>query len=265
MAGCKPGNGQPRDWGLVVVIAALAFLVVISLIWQVTDFIASGRLDTLIPWQTAVAALVGFTGLIITTGLGFFFSTRAREHQAELDRKRDAELRKQEARNLADALLGELIAAMGSCRAFVRVAKSEVGKTYQKSWLDEEFDTTDLAPRIMSVVFEGNVTKLGLLGSPLVREVVVIYEALRNYDRLARIEQVMSRGKAINIRHERADHLEKYDNNDIAGAIQILEAFAIGGYEAAIPVGIRETEEREKRHAQLGKELGIPASPAAPE
>lgn len=131
--------------------------------------------------------------------------------------------------------------------------------------MDEEINAAGRAPRIMSIVFEGNVTKLGPLGIYIVRDVVVIYDMLRNYNRLARIEQVMTRGAAINIRIERADLLEKYEIPDIAGLITILDAYAIGGYKAAIPVGIRETEAREKRRSQLGKELGIPPGPVAPD
>ncbi|MBE9556118.1 MAG: hypothetical protein IMF08_04615, partial [Proteobacteria bacterium] len=118
MADSKPDKGQRTDWVLVIAIAAIAFLILLSLIWQVTDFIADGRLNFLIPWQTAIAALIGFAGLIVTTIAGFYFANRqrkedarlarkSREHQAKLDRERDDRLREEEARALAAALAAE--------------------------------------------------------------------------------------------------------------------------------------------------------------
>lgn len=266
----EPRDHKPCrcDWFLIGIAIVTGVLMFAAIMGQIL-IAGPDWLDKLKPWQTAISAIVGFTGLIITTWFGFQkarqqqnenarLARESRDSQAELDRKRDADLREREARALADALLGELNAALGACRAFVSHTKSEVGKKYEKSWLEEKTTVTDLAPRIMTTVFQGNVAKLGLLGSPLVHDVVVTYENLRNYDRLARIEQVLSRGEAIRIRLERAALLERYDNKNLEGVVAILAAYSKGGYETAIPVGVREANAREERHIQLGKELGIP-------
>lgn len=182
MPGDEPDTKQRCDWALIGLFAGLAFLVLISLIWQIADFIADGRLDALKPWQTAISALVGFTGLIITTGLGFYFATQqrkedarlarqSREHQAGINRERDNWLQEQETTRFAARLHAEMLAHVMVSKHLLTMLKKHF-KDPKRSILDPDYEAAKKVWAMEFPVYRATLPVLGALGAELDSDVV---------------------------------------------------------------------------------------------
>ena len=110
-------------------------------------------------YQTGLGALFGLIGL----GFVAFLN-------AEINRRRDIRLRRQEIRGLCHALAAELTASAINCEVAAAVVTDKIkGK---KSLTTLEFIPL---PRPVTSIYEANLDKIGLLGN-MTREVVKTYE-----------------------------------------------------------------------------------------
>ena len=203
-------------------------------------------------FQTIIGGGLAFAGI----WLGFYGN-----------RRRDERLRRQEARALALALYGELVAALVACNAFINQISAALAQRYDDKWLDQEILGTNFGPRVRTKVFEANVDKLGLLGEPLVGgavpkehlivEIVLTFDQLLDYARIADREQVITRRDLLMARGDLLPQLK--DNFVIAlkETMGILQAYIYGGLPAATKAAHGIMSDRKNRHDRLGRELGI--------
>ncbi|MCH7654325.1 MAG: hypothetical protein IIB14_11690, partial [Chloroflexi bacterium] len=114
---------------------------------------------------------------------------------------------------------------------------SRKGNKYEKNWLDETIDGTNFGPHVTTPIFQANCNKLGLLGKALVKEIVITFSFLFDYDRIAKKEQVITRRDLLTAQ---ANFAEELDDRliDLQETMQILDAFIEGGYDKAVPVGM---------------------------
>lgn len=117
-----------------------------------------------------LAGLSGAQGAVVASLLGFGTLVAGALFNAELNRRRDDRLRRQEAKSLAAALLAEL---QGIREVFRENANREV-----------EADTWIVTPDIndQAVVMPKVTDKLGLLGDPeLIRKLIDAHAVVRQY------------------------------------------------------------------------------------
>lgn len=202
-------------------------------------------------FQTIIGGGLAFAGI----WLGFYGN-----------RRRDERLRRQEARALALALYAELQAALPTCNAFISQTNAALAESYDNEWLAQEIFGTNFGPRVRTKVFEANVDKLGLLGEPLVGgadlgenlivEIVLTFDQLLDYARIADKEQVITRRALLKAR---ADVLPLLKDFVIAlkETMDILQAYIYGGLPAATKAAHGIIPDRKNRQDRLGRELGI--------
>ena len=183
------------------------------------------------------------------------------------NRRRDKRLRRQEARALALALYAELVAALTTCNAFIGQTKAALAKSYDNKWLDQEIFGTNFGPRVRTKVFEANVDKLGLLGEPLVGaavpkehlivEIVLSFDQLLDYARIADKEQVITRRDLLKAQGDLLPHLKDDFVFALKETMDILQAYIYGGLPAATKAAHGIMPDRKNRQDRLGRELGI--------
>lgn len=188
------------DWFLIGIAILTGLLMVAASSGQIATA-GPDWIDKLKPWQTAISAIVGFTGLIITTALGFYFTIRrrkadarmareSREHQAildrqsrkeqaDIDRKRDNRRDEKEARCLAIALGSEFSAIVRRLDLYyfqiatLKKKKFDDEKS-RNSFLEEERARWAYRPnfRIAEKVFE----RIGILESHAVPAISTVVD-----------------------------------------------------------------------------------------
>ncbi len=183
------------------------------------------------------------------------------------NRRRDERLRRQEARALALALYGELVAALVACNAFIDQISSALAQRYDDKWLDQKILGTNFGPRVRTKVFEANVDKLGLLGEPLVGgadlgenlivEIVLTFDQLLGYTRIADKEQVITRGDLLKAQGNCLSFLKDDFVIALKETMDILQAYIYGGLPAATKAAHKIMPDRKIRQDRLGRELGI--------
>jgi hypothetical protein len=138
---------------------------------------------------TMVSAAVGFGGVVVATRAGFQHliasqeaqaqrDREAREFQSEASEKLRARERAEETRVLASALLGEMSAArtrVQNVRAFLAM-QAAVYKSFGDTVSPEPVDVHRSWPTFDPIVFQANISKLGLLGPSTAGDVVEVYQ-----------------------------------------------------------------------------------------
>lgn len=181
MPGDQPDTKQRCDWAIIALLAVGAILLVLILM-GVLATLGPGVFYTFVKdFQTLIGAAVGFGGLILVTRQGFREARKSREHQAEIDRGRNAEMRLEEENILAGALYGELVAMRVSCTAHIVWMHKMVPK------LEDVIKTQpwgkmviQLWPHLRGSVFEANVGRIGILGKDIAHELAWLYGSLFN-------------------------------------------------------------------------------------
>lgn len=231
---------------IIAVIATLAVLPAAGFAYFGPD----GWYENLQNWQSGLGAYWGILG-----GLGAILGGAL--FNAGLTRDRDDWLHKRESRELADALLGEITAAYITCAAFVSSVEEQAAKKYTEDWLKSPVRGGHFAPHVTTTVFDANAAKIGMLGTQLTKEIVTTFSFFFDFARIAKKQQDITYGELISDRVGMAK-VVKLRLIDFSETIEILEAYIAGGYEAAVPIGIRVEAARQERLKKMAKELGLP-------
>ncbi|SDP46367.1 hypothetical protein SAMN05428967_2234 [Phyllobacterium sp. YR620] len=137
---------------------------------------------------TIFSAVIGFSGVALTTYFGFRNLIHSQELQAKRDRnarldqytlqeKARAEEREHEKRTLAAALFGELVALEKRCLNVQQFYKLQ-RVVWEKLANDNQFKNIEVPvnwPRYKTPIFEANIARLGVLGSSVAGDVASIF------------------------------------------------------------------------------------------
>ncbi len=158
---------------------AVVALFVVPTIGPAVDWNALYRDPDLQAWQTGIGAIVGLIGLGLIALLN-----------AELNRRRDDRLRRDEARALAEALAAELESLKNTANRHIEELESlsdEASSAYEQP----RVNLLEIMRLAQPIVFEGSATKLGLLGPNLAAVVVQTYASFelvnKNIERQLRL------------------------------------------------------------------------------
>lgn len=196
----KPDHRPCRcDWFLIGITILTGIIMFAAILGQIA-IAGPGWLDNMRAWQTAISALVGFTGLIVTTWLGFYFSIRqrkedarrareSREHQAELDRasqEYEAKLKRdQAARDCEDRAIQLAARLHAEMLANVMVAKHLL-KTLEKHFgdptrfpLDTDYEAAKAVWALDFPVYTACLSDLDHLGAEIDSDVALTVRQAR--------------------------------------------------------------------------------------
>lgn len=175
------GRGKYCDFAIIALLAVGAILFVLIFLGVLATLGQGVFYNFVKDFQTLIGAAVGFGGLIWVTRQGFREARKSREHQAKLDRDRDENLRKVEAKILASAIHGELVAIIATCKSHNIWLQDMVPRLedlharYPKGKMP-----LAIWPALRASIFEANAGRIGMLGPVLAYDVAWIYSTLLN-------------------------------------------------------------------------------------
>ena len=170
-------------------------------------------------WSTILSAILGFTGLVSVTYMGFREARKSREEQASWDRSehvkelkenRQTELKRQqdEARFIATALISELTVIENDLKSFILLADSNAKRWEEFAAKSEKhashFSDFTVSWKAVFRVYESNLQKLGYLPITLASNVVSIASSVYREDETENLYASLV-GDRIRLNKERAE------------------------------------------------------------